>query len=236
MARGLPQHRPASLILPNLIALGLLLSLGATRSLAQAQAANSPVYAVPIVVSDFELYSAPPPKPARSGKPQVTPPTPKPEVPLIYSDTAPPPDQARRLIDFFSMTLLQTLRDTGFRTVEHGGTPPPAGAQIRGVFAEPDALNRIRRAILGAGSPNGKFLLYIGIFNLGKPHQPLYELATEQPQDPGYGPVITPNNYIPLVKYELDKNPGEEDVRKICNQIVESLKALLVANPMAFSQ
>ena len=81
-----------------------------------------------------------------------------------------------------------------------------------------------------------KFFLYVGIFNLARPDQPLYQLAAEQPGGSQFGPVITLNNYIPLAKYELDKNPTEEDVRKICAQIAASLTALLGANPNAFSQ
>ena len=107
---------------------------------------------------------------------------------------------------------------------------------IRGVFAETDAKNRIRRALLGGTSANSKFSLYVGIFNLNRPDQPLYELAQEQPGGNQFGPVITLNNYIPLAKYELDKDPTEEDVRKICAQIAASLMALLAANPNAFSQ
>jgi hypothetical protein len=103
------------------------------------------------------------------------------------------------------------------------------------VFAEPDAENRIRRALLGGSSANPKFLLYVGIFNLARPDQPLYQLAPEQPSGTQFGPVITLNNYIPLAKYELDKNPTEEDVRKICAQIAASLTPLLAANPNAFS-
>lgn len=210
------------------------MTFGAGRSAAQGR--DPKIYSVPVVVSDFELYSAPP-RTMRNAKPDQPPTKPKtkPDVPLIYQDTDAPLDQANRLVDYFAMTLVQTLRSSGFQTATRGRTLP-AGAQIRGVFAEPDALNRIRRSILGAGSPNGKFLLYVGVFNLGKPHQPLYDLATEQPQNPEYGPVITLNNYVPLAKYELDKNPTEEDVRKICNQIAESLQTLLASNPMAFTQ
>jgi hypothetical protein len=60
-------------------------------------------------------------------------------------------------------------------------------------------------------------------------------LAPEQPGGNQLGPVITLNSYIPLAKYELDKNPTEEDVRKICAQIAASLKGLLASNPNAFS-
>ena len=107
---------------------------------------------------------------------------------------------------------------------------------IRGVFAETDAKNRIRRSLWGGTSNNSRFFLYVGIFNLARPDQPLYQLSTEQPASSQYGPIITLNTYIPMAKYELDKNPTEEDVSKICAQIAASLTALLAANPNAFSQ
>jgi hypothetical protein len=44
------------------------------------------------------------------------------------------------------------------------------------------------------------------------------------------------NSYVPLAKYELDKNPTEEDIRKVCGQIAASLTALLTANPNAFAE
>jgi hypothetical protein len=129
--------------------------------------------------------------------------------------------------------LVQVLQKNGFQTARRGRALP-AGAQIRGVFAEPDALNRVRRSILGTSSPNAKFLLYVGVFNMAREPQPLYQLATDQPQSAEYGPIITLNNYIPLAKYELNKNPSEEEVQKICKQIAASLVALLQANPNAF--
>jgi hypothetical protein len=223
-------------ILPACLAAPFAAAIAVGPAPSAAQSRDSAAYSVPVVVSDFELYSTPP-RTVKNGKPAALPPAKaktKTEVPLIYQDTDAPLDQANRLVDFFAMALVQTLQTNGFQSARRGRTSA-AGAQIRGVFAEPDALNRIRRSILGAGSPNGKFLLYVGVFNLGKPQRPLYELATEQPQTPEYGPVITLNNYVPLAKYELDKNPTEEDVRKICNQIAASLAGLLAANPMAFS-
>ena len=104
------------------------------------------------------------------------------------------------------------------------------------MFAEPDAKNRIRRAMLGGGSPGVTMLLYVGIFNLARPDQPLYQPATEQNPDARYGPIITLNNYIPLAKFELSKNPSEQEVQKICIQIVENLSNLLTTNPTAFAQ
>lgn len=139
-------------------------------------------------------------------------------------------------MDFFATTLVETLNKNGYNARRARGQQLSKGALLRGVFAEPDEKNRIRRALLGGTSLNPKFLLYVGIFDLARPDQPLYQLAAGQPGGAQFGPVITLNNYIPLAKYELDKNPPDEDVRKICAQIAASLTALVTANPHAFSQ
>jgi len=254
-------------------------TFGITRSIAQPQATESLVTAIPIFVSDFELFSVPasvtspatppttPPATLPAASPAttsvapiatpsatpiasvpataiVTPPvTPaaaqgrqKPPSPAADGDSDSASLQARRLTDFFAATLVQTLQKKGYNARTASGQIPQSGAIVRGVFAEPDAKNRIRRALLGAPSGNGKFFLYVGIFNLGRPDQPLYQLAADQPSGDLYGPVITLSNYIPLAKYELDKSPTEEDVRKICGQVAASLTALLAANPSAFAQ
>ena len=283
-------------------------SLGIFPSFAWPQAAESPVPSIPILVSDFELFSvpvaAPPAAPITtpsatatpstnpistpaatplstppataiatpSATPIVTSPatpistpaaiplstppataiatppatpgvTPaaassrqKPPLPLVNGGTDLPSVQARRLTDFFAATLLQILQKKGYNASRTSGQNPPGGAMIRGVFAETDAKNRIRRSLWGGTSSNPRFFLYVGIFNLARPDQPLYQLAPEQSLSSQIGPIITLNTYIPLAKYELDKNPSEEDVRKICAEIVASLTALLATNPDAFIQ
>jgi hypothetical protein len=143
-------------------------------------------------------------------------------------------------MDLFSDTLVESLQKAGYKAVRRaasgGSSGTGKGVAIRGVFAEPDDLNRIRRAILGSRAPGAKFLLYVGSFNLSRPDQPLYQLAPVQSADSRYGPVITPNNYVPMVKYEVPKNPTEEDVRKVCDDMVRNLTALLSANAAAFAQ
>ncbi len=209
---------------------------------AKPQSADSSTATIPILVSDFELFSVPPLKPKASVTPKPpTPPTQatnqkKVNTPPEPEETELPSVQARRLVDFFTTTLVETLNKNGYNVRRAMGQNAPKGALLRGVFAEPDEKNRIRRALLGGTSVNPKLLLYVGIFNLARPDQPLYQLAAEQPGGSQFGPVITLNNYIPLAKYELDKNPTDEDVRKICAQIAASLTALLSSNPNAFAQ
>ena len=290
----LPAHPPIPPLLARMFLFaGLVAFCNLPRSDAQTKPPDSTPSSVPVVVSDFEMHSVP----ARPKPPVGAPPAPekaKPEVPLVYGDADVPSAQARRLMDYFAMTLVQTLDKKGFQAARASGANPATGALIRGVFAEPDAMNRIRRALLGGGAPNTRFLLYVGIFNLARQEQPLYQPATNQTSERGdeptfavnncisqatsqvsknfteenaekicrqvylasfnqarqgqapnqpapgqtpdtaYGPVITLNNYVPMAKYEVDKNPTEEDVQKICNQIAASLLALLEKNEHAF--
>jgi hypothetical protein len=213
---------------------------------------------VPVFITDFELSVSPAAtaatqsatspsstsarnRPTTSRPLQTTPITPAQPAPRqpasVRDETDPPNIQARRMIDFFNLTLLQALQQNHFNA---NRVPGPTSTQnlgvlISGIFAEADPQNRVRRGLLGSTAPGSKFLLYVGVFNLSRPKQPLYELAPVQNQDPRYGPVITLNNYIPLTKFEVDKNPTEEDVRKICAEIVANLAALLSANPAAFA-
>jgi hypothetical protein len=202
---------------------------------------------VPVFVGDFELFAvgaAAPPRrsssPPQIKKPAVTSET-KNAPPPLLEETDPPAEQARQLMDLFSDTLVESLQKAGYKAVRRaaasgGASGTGKGVALRGVFAEPDDLNRIRRAILGSRAPGAKFLLYVGSFNLSRPDQPLYQLAPVQSADSRYGPVITPNNYIPMVKYEVPKNPTGEDVRKVCDDMVRNLTALLSANAAAFAQ
>ena len=212
---------------------------------APRQPQDSSPTSVPVFVSDFELFAVGgTARPRRSGAPAPKKPTAtsssKDAPPPVLEETEAPAEQARQLMDLFSDTLLESLQKAGYRAVRRAASGGSSGAgkgvALRGVFAEPDDLNRIRRAILGSRAPGGKFLLYVGSFNLSRPDQPLYLLAPVQSADSRYGPVITPNAYVPMVKYEVPKNPTEEDVRKVCDDMVRNLTALLSANPAAFAQ
>lgn len=204
-------------------ALGLLVLSSALFALAAGLAQTAAVVAktpqsteprvpdVPVYVSDFELPAVAPP-PSRNNAPSATTganssdkATPEPDTPSL---------QARLLTDSFARTLVETLRKSGFAATRTKEKPPGKGVLLRGVFAEADAKNQIRREILGAGSANPQFFLYVGTFNLKSPDQQLYQLAAVQSPDPRYGPVITPNAYIPMDKFQIAKRPTQQDVRR----------------------
>lgn len=220
---------------PSVAFLALLALCGVVTSVA---AQDSPPIAVPVLISDFELFSSattPPPDSNSSDASKKLPPKDAPPAVFELSDI--PSIQARRLMDFFALTLVQSFQKAGYNAArQQGNSVSSSGILLRGVFAEADARNRIRRAILGGGAPGAKLLLYVGTFNLARPDQPLYQPAVEQNPDSRYGPIITVNNYIPLIKFEMSKNPTEDEVRKISSEIVQNLAALLKTNPAAFAK
>jgi Domain of unknown function (DUF4410) len=193
-----------------------------------AQSSPTEAQKVPVYISDFELFAAAATDPNKNASESAK----RPENP-IYSDADPAAVQARRLMDAFAITLVEILQKNGYIASRLNGSLPTTGILLRGVFAEPDDMNRIRRAILGAGSTAPTFMLYVGTFNLAHEDQPLYQLAPVQSPDSRFGPVISLNAYIPLVKYEVDKDPSVDDMRRICDQIVGGLTKLLTRNPNA---
>jgi hypothetical protein len=229
--------RPKYLIFLNhfwhISMLGMLIMATGTFAVPARSQDPSPS-SVPVYVNDFELFSsavAPPPDPNAKKPP------PKDAPPAVFELSDDPSIQARRLMDFFSITLVEALQKAGFTAARHQtNVRPDNGVLLRGVFAEQDGSNRIRRAMLGGGTPGAKLLLYVGTFNLGRPDQPLYQTAMVQSPDSRYGPIITVNNYVPLVKFELSKNPTEDEVRRICSQIVQNLTTLLKSNPASFTR
>ena len=217
---------------------------GKTQSIS---ASNADLPQVPAYVSDFELVAhatnAPPAPslPAQGNTNSARKPdgaagagnTPPPAQPIV-AETDPPYVQARKIQDFFANTLTQFLQKSGFPARRQEGGRPEYGVQMRGIFAEVDPMNRVRKAILGSPSSSGKFVLYVATYNLARPDQPLYLLAPVQDHDQRYGPIISMNSYVPMEKYELSKDPTEEDVRNICGQIVNNLVQLIKRNVVAF--
>ena len=133
---------------------------------------------------------------------------------------------------------MKTLEKAGYtvRRLRPGDARPATGLRIRGVFAEADEQNRVRRLLVGSDSVTPKMLLYVGVNNLARPEQPLYELASPPSNDSRHGPVITLTSYSPAARFEMSKNATEEDFKKIASEIAADLSALLNANPLTVAQ
>jgi hypothetical protein len=149
-----------------------------------------------------------------------------------------PAVRANALVNAMSEALVKALEKAGYTVHRQraGEAPPQTGLRIRGVFAEPDEQNRIRRLVVGGDSTTPKMLLYVGVDDLTRPEQPLYEVAKPPSNDARHGPVITVTSYSPVVRFELNKNLSDDDLKKVAGDIVADLNELLRANPTVASQ
>lgn len=213
--------------------------------------------AMVVYVSDFELEVLSPKVPRRSTTRTSTSPTssstssapsttqknippgssPKKPAPAPTADSQPdetPAEQADKLVNIMAENLVTALEKAGFKVkrLRAGQALPAEGLRIHGVFAEPDEQNRVRRLLVGSDPTTPKMLLYVGVNNLSRPQQPLYELANPSSNDAKHGPVITVTSYSPAVRFEMDRNAADDDFKKVASEIVADLNALLIANPM----
>src|SRR6266568_5042784 len=58
-------------------------------------------------------------------------------------------------------------------------------------------------------------------------------LVNPPSNDGRHGPVITVTSYAPVARFEMEREPADEDLKKIASQIAAALTALLNANPTA---
>jgi hypothetical protein len=202
-------------------ALVLLVLAGVSPRIANSGQSETPApQGVAVYVADFELPTAVRDHPSPGDKDEL-------EKDLHL--------RSHQIQDDFAETLVETLLKQGYSSSRKQDLPGK-GILLQGVFAEPDQKNRIRRALLGSGSPGTKVMLYVGAFDQKSVNQPLYREAPVQEPDPNYGPVITLNVYIPTGNYEIGKDASQEDIRKICVQIGADLTVLLQRNPAWVAQ
>ena len=79
-------------------------------------------------------------------------------------------------------------------------------------------------------------ILYVGVNNLSRPEQPLYELADPPAPEPRYGPVITVTSYAPAERFDLSRDPSDEELEKIAAAVAADFTALVNANRLSLAQ
>jgi hypothetical protein len=218
-----------------------------------------PSGALTVYVSDFDLDVAnrkPSPKSAARTSPHSSPgktlrspsgvprKEPSPETTTAQSVDSPdtsveesPADQATALVNAVSENLVRALTQAGYdaRRLPSGAPLPPKGVRIRGVFAEADEQNRARRLLVGGDPVGANLILYVGVNDLTRPAQPLYELADPPANDPRHGPVITVTSYAPAERFELSRDPSGDELKKVTAKIAADFTALVAANRLSLA-
>jgi hypothetical protein len=221
--------------------IGLVLTLAAALFLQKSAVEASPASPRQIgsasdkpavYVSDFDLDVLP----VDTGRSRSTA-TPPPAPPGAAKQSDDARKQASRIVDRMAENLVQALQKAGYTVVRlhSGDTRPDHGVRIRGLFAEVDKENHWRRAVIRNGSDSGKIQVLVSVANLSKPDQALYEIANLPGNGNKPGAVITLSPYVPLAKFDLDKDAPDEAFQKAAAHIVNDVTALLNANPAAVS-
>src|ERR1700757_2599187 len=210
--------RRAAFVLAVLLGL-ICYGLDLASAPAAASQTTAPLTKPPVYVSDFVIDVVP----AQSG-------VPKPE-----DD---PRKLASHLVELMSTRLVAALQKAGYTAtrIRAGDARPDSGVQIRGLFAEVDNENRWRRAVIRSATDSGKMEALVTVANLSKPEQALYEIAQLPGNEDKPGAVITLSPYVPLTKYEVDKQADQAAFQVVASRIVKDLTALLAANPAALTQ
>jgi hypothetical protein len=207
----------------------------AQQSSQQPAATPEPDKSKIVYVSDFELDAV-----DANGKLQKSVPAipPSAAAQLDPKREQGPVEKAGRLVDFMSATLVKELEKAGYsaRRLRPEETRPTDGIRISGIFGEPDEQNRLRRAVMGPITGGGKMALFVGISNLARPDQALYEAADPRSGETKAGATITVSSYAPVAKFEIEKNTTEKQVKDTATGIVADLSALLSANVAALTQ
>jgi len=185
-----------------------------------------------IFVSDFELDVLP----ANSERSASTA-TPLPTPPGAAKQADEARKQAGHLVEQMRTDVVLAFQKAGYSAVRlhSGDARPDHGVLIRGLFAEVDKENHWRRAVIRTASDSGKIQVLVSVVNLSKPDQALYEIANVPGNGNKPGAVITLSPYVPLAKFDFDKDAPEEAFQKTAARIVKDLIALLNANPGAVS-
>lgn len=139
-----------------------------------------------------------------------------------------PAEQARKIIDTMSQSLIKSLRDKGFIAQRLSGPQavlPHDGWLLQGIFTEVDEGNRIKRAVIGFGRGATSMDAQVSVSNLAsaQPQTPFIIFGTIKDPKKMPGAVVTINPYVAAAKFVMEKNATEKDIQKTAEQIVDEI-------------
>jgi hypothetical protein len=167
-----------------------------------------------IYVTDFELDSTAAIADASAGPPVSA-------SPKADASAA----RAQHLVKLMSDNLLKDFAKSSYTTkLLHPSDPrPDDGFLITGVFAQVGEDNRLRRAVIGSSQSTETLQLYVAAKDLAHFTPPLY---TADPADAGSakpGAVIEVNPNADAVKYSIQADITDKDIKQTAQRISADL-------------
>jgi hypothetical protein len=137
-----------------------------------------------------------------------------------------PEDKARQIVDVMAEDLVKSLRDKGLAAERIGAVPgslPKDGWLIQGSFTDVDEGNRLERSAIGFGLGSTQMQIQVGVSDLASPQPTTPFIRFGTVKDPSMMPGAAYNPYALAVKFHLQKQATEDDIRKTADLIVDEL-------------
>ena len=133
--------------------------------------------------------------------------------------------QAQHIVKLMSENLLKDFAKAGYTTkLLHPSDPrPDDGFLITGVFARVGEDNRLRRAVLGSGQGAETLQLYVAAKDLAHFTPPLYTADPADTSDAKPGNVIEINPNADAVKYSMEADVTDKDIKQSAQRISAEL-------------
>ncbi len=167
-----------------------------------------------IYITDFELDSA-----GVNADASAAPPV------GVAPNSNAPAAQAQRIVKLMSENLLKDFAKAGYtaKLLRPGDPRPDDGFLITGVFAQVGADNRLRRAVIGSGRGAETLQLYVAAKDLAHFTPPLYTADPADTSDAKFGTVIEINPNADAVKYSMEADVTDKDIKQSAQRISAEL-------------
>lgn len=149
-----------------------------------------------------------------------------------------PQVKAGEIVDLMSDSVVNDLKKLGYpsRRLRPGEPLPEEGVLLRGLFANVDEGNRLRRAAIGFGAGHTDLQVIVSAATLGKDGvQPFYDVNTGAQKGKLPGALITLNPYVGAAKFVLSGRDMKKGIKqtasKIASEIDKQLKDAAKGNP-----
>lgn len=152
---------------------------------------------------------------------------PRPNIgPRARSAQKDPEVYAREIVELMATSLVKELtkKELSAQRFNTGGPLPANGLLVRGVFAQVDEGNRLRRVAIGFGAGDTEVQVFVSVDDLvrGSP-KPFYELDTKAESRKLPGAVITMNPYVAAGKYILSGRDLEKNITQTASKIAADI-------------
>lgn len=132
----------------------------------------------------------------------------------------------REIVNLMADSIVSDLRNLcyGSRRLAPGEPLPENGMLVRGLFANVDEGNRLRRAVIGFGAGHTDLQVIVSVSTLDKgTAEPFYNVNIGAQRGKMPGAVITLNPYVAAAKFALAGRDMKKGITKTASKIASAV-------------